>query len=557
MLGSPRLRALALAATVIACFQPVVAVQTPNQSSQSSLDGSHPSQAPNAVPPEPAALSTDQRLTLLEERLKMTLAAKQEETEQLKERIETTHWLIGLFGGFGAVVILFLTIRDAIHRSKDWERQRGIDEIVKETLRLQNTAMGQQIGLNAIQVRDAEEDPAKHLKRVQNVNEVIDIVQKTLAFRLVTEQKVVDAITTIEEQKAERARRHKQKLDSALAILETFKKMNRMQFAALGPEQHNRAIKLVEKVNDLEDSLDEKDFGITGDLLYTCGVIGYYDEDIVGAREFLERAVQCRAPDHEGELATNEAYRKRFAFTHYFRAIIQKNWGDLTEALFEIEQSAKHFKGNGGEFLTPTTKAEILSYLVGRGQDCRSEILTLIERLAELEKDRKANNKELDPNQKRLRNRLLVLLGHTYYVDQDYSAALQEYKRAVAYRPADYYALGAVAQSLECLDDASAREYWERCLNAIEKSGDFAHKRERITRAGIAVLAARAAHRYGNIERADYWVNEARELLRGDLSVDGLTPKFFSPSTKRLVSSEELLKELDQSVPETEERKVA
>ena len=557
MLRSPFLRALALAATVIACFQLIAAAQTPNQSSQPSPNGSRPSQAPNAVPPTPAGLSPDQRLTLLEERLNMTLAAKQEETEQLKERIATTNWLIGLFSVFGAAVILFLTIRDAIHRSKDWERQRGIDEIIKDTLRLQNTAIGQQVGLNAIHVKDAEADPTKHLQRIQNVNEVIDTVQKTLAFRLVTEQKVVDAITTIEEQKAERARRHKQKLDSALVILETFKRMNRMQFAALGPEQHSRAIKLIEKVNDLEDSLDEKDFGTTGDLLYTCGVIAYYDEDIVGAREFLERAVQCRAPDHEGELATNEAYRKRFAFTHYFRAIIQKNWGDLTEALFEIEQSAKHFKGNTGEFLTPTTKAEILSYLVGRGQDCRSEVLILIEGLATLENERKGNGKELDPNQKRLRNRLLVLLGHTYFVDHDHSRALEEYKRATAFRPMDYYAQGAVAQCLECLGDASAREYWERCLNAIEKSGDFIHKRERITRAGIAVLACRAARSCGNNERADYWANEARELLRGDLSVDGLTPKFFSLSTKRLVSSEELLRELGQSMPESEEPKAA
>jgi hypothetical protein len=89
------------------------------------------------------------------------------------------------------------------------------------------------------------------------------------------------------------------------------------------------------------------------------------------------------------------------------------------------------------------------------------------------------------------------------------------------------YALGAAAQCLECLGDASAREYWERCLIAIEKSGDFVHKRERITRAGIAVLASRGAYSCGNHERADHWANEARELLRGDLSVDWLTPKFF------------------------------
>jgi tetratricopeptide (TPR) repeat protein len=166
-----------------------------------------------------------------------------------------------------------------------------------------------------------------------------------------------------------------------------------------------------------------------------------------------------------------------------------------------------------------------------------------------VEKDRKADNKDLDPNQKRLRNRLLVLIGHTYFVDRDYSRALDEYKRAVAFRLTDYYALASVAQCLEFLGDASAREYWERCLSAIEKSEDFSHKRERITRSGIGVLAAFAAQGCGDAAKYDHWANEARELLGGDLSVDGLAPKFFSLSTKRLVRSEQLLRELDQVAP--------
>jgi len=61
--------------------------------------------------------------------------------------------------------------------------------------------------------------------------------------------------------------------------------------------------------------------------------------------------------------------KKCFAFTHYSRASIHRDWGDLTEALFE-------------------TKAEILSYL-GHGQQRRSEVLTR-SRLAELEKHRRS-----------------------------------------------------------------------------------------------------------------------------------------------------------------------
>jgi hypothetical protein len=80
--------------------------------------------------------------------------------------------------------------------------------------------------------------------------------------------------------------------------------------------------------------------------------------------------------------------------------------------------------------------------------------------------------------------------------------------------------------------------------------------RENYTRGNSCFGSSRCAQ-LGNNERADYWANEAREFLRGDLSVDGLTPKFFSLSTKRLVSSEELLREVEQSMPESEEPQAA
>ena len=266
-----------------------------------------------------------------------------------------------------------------------------------------------------MQVERATTNPSQ-FGPVQNVSGVIEAVQKTLAFRLEQEQRVAEAIKEIDKLKAERERNRKQKLDAAVGIFEHFKGMSRMQYAGLTDEQRARALKLVGLVDDLDDFFGEKDFDLAGGLLYTTGVIQYYENDIIDARTRLDRAAQFRATDHQGELETKDSYRIRFAFIHYFRALIQKNWGDLSEAIHEIEQSAKLLESRTGEFLTPVTRAEIRAYIVGDGNRCRAEVTTLLKRFSDVETALTAEAKALDANQIRLRNRSLLLLGNTHVV---------------------------------------------------------------------------------------------------------------------------------------------
>ena len=82
-------------------------------------------------------------------------------------------------------------------------------------------------------------------------------------------------------------------------------------------------------------------------------------------------------------------------------------------------------------------------------------------------------------------------------------------------------------------------------MNAIERSGDFGRKRQIIGRAVLAAIAANAAKGCGDQGRYEQYAQEARDVLSGNLDVDGMSPKFFSPATKRLVSSSDLLAELE------------
>ncbi|MGH8549072.1 MAG: hypothetical protein ACRERU_10840, partial [Methylococcales bacterium] len=447
-----------------------------------------------------AGPALEDRLIRLEERLNLALALKDERIESINQRSENVYKILQLVGGIAAVALLFFSIRDVVLRWREGQRQRSIDEIVKETMTLQKSAVQQQVQFGDLHLTEAKTNMRQQVEGIQKVNEVIEVVRSTLAFRLEQEEKVGTTLAEIERIKAERDRTKKQKLAHALGILENFKRMSRMQFAALTNEQFKRGFRLQGLTNDLEEFLADQDFQVAGTLLYTCGVIAYYDNDIIESKTYLDRAAQCRAHDHDGELGTNQEYRNRFAFTHYFRALIQKNWGDLAEAQHEIEQSARLLEHRTGEFLTPATQAEILSYIVGDEERCRILLDGLLRRMDDLEAELKKDGKDLDANQMRLRNRMVVLCGNTYFVRPNgLNEALTQYHRALGFDSRDYYALASAAQCEQVIgDESSAATHFRECLESIERSGDVHRKRERSTRALVATIAAKAAKACGD-----------------------------------------------------------
>jgi tetratricopeptide (TPR) repeat protein len=345
----------------------------------------------------------------------------------------------------------------------------------------------------------------------------------------------------------------KQKYKSAIAILDQFKKMNRMQLAMLSPEQYERGIELQGLVDELDDLLNEKEFReknfqTIGSLQYTCGVIAYYGSDVAVARARFDQAEECQAKDHEGELRTNKEYLHRFADIHYFRALIQKNLGNTNDALSEIDESARSFVDRPTEMVTWLTKAEVMSYVVGREESTKAELADFLEKLAQMERSLKNSGKDLTPNEKRLRIRALLLLGNMFFVSGDFENALGRYIEAVKLCPNDYDALWSSALCYRALGNAeTAADSFKACLDAIERPGDLRQNRERITRGEIAVIGAMAARGCGDPTRYERYSRDVRDVLASILDVDGMSPKFFSPTTKRLVGAAELLREMEQA----------
>lgn len=126
--------------------------------------------------------------------------------------------------------------------------------------------------------------------------------------------------------------------------------------------------------------------------------------------------------------------------------MIQKNWGDLSEALHEIEQSDRLIGDQAGEFLTPVTKAEIYSIMQPIDGRCLPALDNLLRRMDSLEQNLRNEGKGLNANQIRLRNRMLVLYGNVHFVEQQYGKALSRYEMAIDHKRDDYDALASAGQ---------------------------------------------------------------------------------------------------------------
>ena len=126
----------------------------------------------------------EERIRRLEEQVNLALALKDERIQSLIERSESIYKQLQYVAGFAALALLFFSIRDVILRKKEGERQRGIDDIVKEMMNLQKSAFDQQVRFGALQLAHTEANPSQQFAAIQNVNDVIGVVRQTLAFRL-------------------------------------------------------------------------------------------------------------------------------------------------------------------------------------------------------------------------------------------------------------------------------------------------------------------------------------------------------------------------------------
>lgn len=278
-----------------------------------------------------------------------------------------------------------------------------------------------------------------------------------------------------------------------------------------------------------------------GEIYLRRGVIAYYDNDVAKSRLMLRIAERYFPPLGQGE-AMPKGQRFQTAFIQFYLALIEKNYGDMAAAREHIESSYEvHGLKAEDELMTPTTRAEILSYSgdTTKAQDAIREVL---ERAEEIQRRRSLTLEEaVYP----LRARLL--LGNMHYVNEEWEQALESYEAGLTSsedRGSLYYTHYSIAQVYRRLsNEEEARNHRLQAHSELLRAKHLESKvglDTRIILRALAYLCTKEdkpvkAKQYGEACRAE-WAKICE--------TDGLQLRLFSFEKKRQVSKDEFLAEI-------------
>ncbi len=385
-------------------------------------------------------------------------------------------------------------------------------------------------------------------KNVTTLNEVLAAFQQIMQFK-VKEAQLVDQI---ENELKEMERMRKQQVDE---LLKDAVRLIRKRFEFTNPDSilQRLMVEYRTKMDSISmimikkytkaDEEKVRDWHY-GEIFLRRGVIAYYENDSAKARDMLKIA-ESFFPFLEQQLESMPSDQKYgAAFTRYYLALIEKNYGDIHQAKNYIEDSYIAWgKKIDHELLTPTARAEILSYAPGSIDKAREAIAEILERVKNL----KRSGRPLAKHDAICAVRGHLILGNTYYVESEWEQALLHYREALKedggrYYP--YYTYHSIAQALrKCGKETEANEHLDGAYKYLLESDHLKAKvalDSQILLNALAYLCARA-------RKPDEALKYKQAILQHWLTiqkVDGLELRLFSLQQKRQVSKEEFWNEL-------------
>jgi tetratricopeptide (TPR) repeat protein len=270
------------------------------------------------------------------------------------------------------------------------------------------------------------------------------------------------------------------------------------------------------------------------------GVSAFYTNDIDAAVRCLERGLQI----YGNEDAPAEHLFPQ-AFCSHFLGLAEKNWchldrpleANIASAKRHLEEAARRLQTKEGEFLTPLTLAEVLSYSEQTREAARRELDNNIGRL-----DKLKNSGGLDANQDALYSRALLMRGNIDYLSGDLNQALTWYTRSHDHNRTNAYALLSMAQATPASESELRVTLFREGLALLEAPSGPLSKREpsvRISALAWAIIATREAVDTAGQDRYSRDLDAAGSYAR---PVGGRAPLFFCPVTKTLVMFDQLKK---------------
>jgi tetratricopeptide (TPR) repeat protein len=395
-------------------------------------------------------------------------------------------------------------------------------------------------------------------KNVQNLNAIIGTFQQIMEFKVqeARDAKVLrDNLTKTEERLATMGGRLDE-MDTAQReqveeLLQRAVRLRvpRYRFARPDPDLQREIVEFRIQMDLIQRSILAHHTGAKeptqhqsyGEVYFRRGVIAYYDNDILKARTMLKTAERYFPFSEHAVEAMDRDQRIGVSFIQFYLALIEKNYGEIGAARSYIDNAFVAFGRNElGEILTPTTRAEILTNL-GNMEVAREAIHQLLERIGP-----RIEQKILPEQDAIYANRSRLLLGDTYYVQEQWDKARTEYEsvQVDAAGNRDYFVSYALSQVHARTGDASmAARLRSEAHASLVRSEHLRTKTALDTRLLLNTLGYLCL-RSSAPDQAEKYAIAIKDLWGRIQNIDGLQLRLFSFEKKRLVAKDEFFTEV-------------
>jgi len=375
---------------------------------------------------------------------------------------------------------------------------------------------------------------------IKGLGDVLKVIARASNIRLEREEAQGAVESMLKSIRTGAERRYLQARDEA----DRLKDVKAAQWPALPSDRRQVAIgalRLYQSVDDfIKEERSEKEASRHAMLLQRLGVFAYYaDHNYEGAISYLTDAIKFF-----GEQVVDDQFKPAQAWARHFLGVLKKNWPlrieptgtSLRQAQELLAAAEAYLTVDSGQFLTPLTHAEVLSYLPNQqrlADEKTSKIIELLETLS--------RNQNADSIQMGLLPRAYLLRGNIAHMQGNQSAACNLFLKAGEVANANPYAWLSLAEATSDADNA--KPYWAKGLALLSRP-PAADKPETYTRVLVFTWGILASHALGD--------NDSYKDYRAAFDEIGLliekegkyTPLFFSPTTKNLVLFDELRKQL-------------
>jgi len=479
--------------------------------------------------------------------------------------------LLGAFGSFlGGMIVVLSWLRgrkvDERHR-QDYEREREFYEKraieverrqnethasaleVSKAAAARDSSFGQQqlqLGENVLS--RSGDMLGRQIDGIEKLGGVIELVKKTFEMQLTRVgdvEKLLQRLGETDEVVASFTKHFREQYRHVRELMFTFRHHSRVDWTRLTDHEvavASRALTVFETIpNSVLNSLLKEDGGKNrfelAQVYQLLGVGAFYTNDVDAAARYLELGLEIYGTDD----APAESLFPQ-AFCSHFLGLVEKNWchvdrpleANLAAARKHFEEAARRQRTREGEFLTPVTLAEVLSYSEQTWADARTLLQDILDRF-----DRVKSKQVLDENQQMLLGRTLLLMGNLDFAATHHEEALLWYTKAHEHNGRNPYAILSMAQATDQTQPEVRIERFRSGLSSLENSGALT-KRENTARLLAVAWATIAASEIADESMQRKYTREMELATAFVRPVGGRAPLFFCPVTKKLVGFEQL-----------------